>query len=101
MAPWHPKAIASSILQDMEIGERSQVTLTDLGLSQISGLPEAETRLKLAVSPSESRSVGLKKWKVRLPLASHILIITLDIGRKSRTKMTCFWLQSPSNIILI
>lgn len=44
----HPKAIASSILQDMEIGERSQVTLTDLGLSQISGLPEAETRLKLA-----------------------------------------------------
>ena len=32
----------------MEIGERSQVTLTDLGLSQISVLPEAETRLKLA-----------------------------------------------------
>lgn len=40
-------AIASSILQDMEIGERSQVTLTDLGLSQISGLPEADKFLQL------------------------------------------------------
>eukprot|EP00438_Fugacium_kawagutii_P017104 Skav204594 [mRNA] locus=scaffold672:185304:186115:- [translate_table: standard] len=40
-------AIAVNILQDMEIGERSAVTLTDLGLSQISGLPEADRFLQV------------------------------------------------------
>ena len=38
------QTIAQSILQDVEIGEHPQVTLTHLGLSQISGLPEAAAR---------------------------------------------------------
>eukprot|EP00434_Breviolum_minutum_P034753 symbB.v1.2.030764.t2/scaffold3497.1/size55369/3 len=40
-------AIAASIWQDMEMGEHSGVTLTDLGLSQISGLPEADKFMQL------------------------------------------------------